>query len=70
MIPAKDYIASLFIDNTYHFVCDCLIPIDVIGTVRDFEIHNTEIVLLVSRNTDSKIIHIGLNTPSLKIEVI
>lgn len=66
MIPVKQYIAEQFINNTYQFTCDCLIPLDVIGTVKDYNISNNEIVLVVSVN--NKIIHIGLNTPSLYIE--
>lgn len=68
MIPIKQYIAQQFIKNTYHFTCDCLIPLDVIGTVKDYSISNNEIVLIVSVN--NKIIHIGLNTPSLYIEQV
>lgn len=68
MIPIKQYIAEQFIKNTYHFTCDCLIPLDVIGTVKDYNISNNEIVLIVSVN--NKIIHIGLNTPSLYIEQV
>lgn len=68
MIPIKQYIAEQFIKNTYHFTCDCLIPLDVIGTVKDYNINNNEIILIVSVN--NKIIHIGLNTPSLYIEQV
>lgn len=68
MIPIKQYIAKKFIGNTYHFKCDCIMPIDVIGTVVDYEISNHEIILSVC--TSSKIIHIGLNTSSLTIEEV
>jgi hypothetical protein len=66
MTPIKQYIANMFIGKTFHFKCDCVIPIDVIGTVCDTTITQYEIVLLV--NTNKKIIKIGLNTPSLTIE--
>lgn len=66
MTPIKQYIANMFIGKTFHFKCDCVIPIDVIGTVCDTTITQYEIVLLV--NTNNKIIKIGLNTPSLIIE--
>lgn len=66
MIPAKDYIAKLFINKTIHVKCDCLLPIDVTGIVVDYEIMGNEIVLCLSSN--GKIIRIGLNTPSLQIE--
>lgn len=68
MTPIKQYIANMFIGKTFHFKCDCLIPIDIIGTVCDTNITKYEIVLLV--NSNNKIIHIGLNTPSLTIEAV
>ena len=68
MIPIKKYIAEQFINKTYHFKCDCLIPLDIIGLVKDYNISNSEIILLVSVN--NKVIHIGLNTPSLHIEEV
>lgn len=68
MTPIKTYIAQLFLNNKYRFKCDCLIPIDVVGVVKDFEISHSEIILYVL--VDSKIIHIGLNSPSLHIEMV
>lgn len=66
MITIKEYIAKQFIGNTYRFKCDCLIPFDIIGNIKDYEIKGNEIILLVESN--SKIMHIGINTPSLYIE--
>ena len=68
MTPIKNYIADIFIGKTFHFVCDCIIPIDIIGTVKEYSISNNEIILLV--DTNKRILHIGLNTPSLVIEEI
>lgn len=68
MTPVKQYIAEFFIDKTFHFKCDCLVPIDIVGHVKDYNINNNEIILFVSVN--NKIIQIGLNTPSLHIEEI
>lgn len=68
MIPIKEFIAKQFINNRYHFTCDCLIPFDLIGTVKDYQISGNEIILLVEVN--GKIIHIGLNTSALNIEAI
>lgn len=68
MIPIKDFIAKQFINNKYRFKCDCLIPFDLIGIVKDYQISGNEIVLLVEVN--GKIIHIGLNTSALNIEAI
>ena len=66
MQPIKDYIGKLFLNKTIHVKCDCLLPIDVTGIVVDYEIMGNEIVLCISKN--GKIIKIGLNTPSVKIE--
>lgn len=68
MIPIKNYIASQFLNNTYHFKCDCIMPIDIVGVVTDYEIVGHEIILIVSSN--EKLIHIGLNTSSLLIKEI
>ena len=43
MINIKEYIAKQFIHSIYHFKCDCIIPLDVIGIVKDYEILNNEI---------------------------
>ena len=66
MTPIKNYIAEQFINNRYHFKCDCIIPLDITGIVTGYEIIGNEIVLLV--DTNNKIIHIGLNTSSLQIK--
>lgn len=68
MTPIKNFIAELFLNKTYHFKCDCLIPFDLIGIVKDYQIVGHEIVLLVSVN--NKIVHIGLNTSALQIEAV
>ena len=68
MKPIKNYIAEQFLNNTYHFICDCIVPLDVIGTVKDYEITGNEIVLIVS--VSNRIFHIGLNTSSLQIEAL
>ena len=66
MISIKQYIANMFVGKSFHFKCDCLMPIDVTGNVVDTDISRSEIVLIV--NVNNKLIHIGLNTPSLMIE--
>jgi hypothetical protein len=68
MTPIKNYIGDQFLNKTYHFVCDCIIPLDVIGVVKDYEIIGHEIVLTVL--TNEKLIHIGLNTSSLQIKAL
>lgn len=64
----RDYIGQQFVHKNFHFVCDCLVPLDVTGMVQDYEIIGGEILLLVEVN--QKIIKIGLNHPTLKIEEI
>lgn len=66
--PIKKYIGEQFVGKSYHFKCDCIVPLDLTGTVVDYEISNNEIILLVQHN--SKIIHVGLNAPSLLIEEV
>ena len=68
MKPIKNHIAEQFLNNKYHFTCDCIVPLDVIGTVKDYEIVGNEIILIVF--TNDKLIHIGLNTTSLQIEAL
>ena len=70
MTPIKNYIANWFLNRKFRFTCDCLIAIDVTGTVREYEIKGAEIILLIAREKDGRIVHIGLNTPSLQIEEI
>lgn len=65
MILIKQYIGEQFKNNTYHFKCDCLVQLDFIGRVLDYEIQD-EIVLLIESN--NKIIRLGLNHPSLMVE--
>lgn len=66
MITIKEYIAKQLIGHTYRFKCDCVVPLDIIGVVKDYEISGNEIILIVESN--SRLLHIGINTPSLYIE--
>ena len=66
MIAVKEYIAKQFLNDTYHFKCDCILPFDVVGVVKDYEFAGNEIVLIVQ--TSSRLMHIGLNTNGLMIE--
>ena len=63
--PLKKYLAKLLIGKTFRFTCDCLIPIDVVGVVKDFEISNNEIIFIVDVN--GKYIKIGENHPNMTI---
>lgn len=69
MKPIKNYIGEQFLDKKFHFKCDCIIPIDVIATVSDYDISGNEVILTII-NDDNKIIHIGLNATSLQIEEV
>lgn len=62
----KEYIARHLIGQRLHFTCDCLMHIDVVGTVVDFEIKNNEIVFMV--DVSGKIIKIGENHPNMYIK--
>lgn len=68
MTPIKDHIAKQFVGKSFHFKCECIFPIDITGTVKDYEISGNEIILLVDHN--GKIIHIGLNTTSLQVQEV
>ena len=65
MIEIKKYIAEQFKGNAYHFKCDCILSLDVKGTVVDYELGD-EIILIVS--VDNKLLKIGVNHPNLKIK--
>lgn len=66
MIEIKKYIAEQFKGNTYHFKCDCVLALDLKGTVVDYELSGEEIILIVS--VDHKILKVGINHPNLKIK--
>ena len=66
MVPVYEYIGQQFVGHTYHFKCDCLLSLDVIGEVVDWSVINNELLLHVQ--VDKKIAKIGLNHPNLTIE--
>lgn len=68
MDPIKKYMAAQFIGKRLHFKCECLIPIDSVGIIKDFEISNNEIIFIV--DVSGKLIKIGENHPNLKAEEI
>ena len=61
----KEYIAKTLIGKTFRFKCDCLIKMDIIGKVVDYEIVNNEILFII--NSSNKIIKLGENHPNLEI---
>lgn len=66
LINFKQYIAKQLIGKRLHFKCDCLIPLDHMGVISDYEIINNEIVFIVVIN--GKPIKIGENHPNLMVE--
>jgi len=66
--PIKDYLAKSMLGKRFHFHCECIIPLNLDGTVCDYNIEGNEIVFSV--DTGSKIILIGENHPNLKISRI
>lgn len=68
MNPIKNYMAKQFIGKKLHFVCDCLMPINIVGSIKEFEINNNEIIFIV--DVGGKLIKIGENHPNLRVEEI
>lgn len=62
----KKYIAHEFVGKKLHFKCDCLLKLNHIGVIVDFEMVANEIVFIV--DVDGKIIRIGENHPNLYVE--
>ena len=63
MILFKKYLAEKIVGKKIHFVCDCLMDIDVTGTVVDYEVVSNEIIFSIDVN--GKIIKLGENHPNL-----
>ena len=62
----NSYIAKSLIGKRLHFKCDCLLGLDHIGVIKDFEMISNEIVFIV--DVDGRIVHIGENHPNLYVE--
>lgn len=68
MIEFKKYIADQLIGQTLRFKCDCIFPLDKVGTIRDWEIISNEIIFSV--DVGGKIIKLGENHPNLIVESV
>ena len=68
MILYKDYIKSQLLNKRVRFVSDCIVKIDVTGTVIGVDHSGSELIFLV--NTGERIVKIGENTSKLKIEFV
>jgi hypothetical protein len=66
MILFKTYIAQQLIGKKLQFKCDCIIPMDVVGIIKNFEISKNEIIFIV--DVDGKLIKIGENHPNLYVK--
>ena len=64
----KDLLAEQLLYKRVHCKCDCIIPLDFFGYIKDYEINNNEIVYLIDNK--GKIIRIGENHPNLYIEIV
>lgn len=65
MMNFKQHIAKQMVGQVLRFKCTCVLPFDIIGTIRGFEIINNEIIFDVE--TNNKIIKIGENHPNLEV---
>lgn len=69
MIKYKKYVGDALLNRKVRLACDCIIGLDVIGTVVNYEIVGSEIVYLLATD-DGKLIRVGENTPDLRISVM
>lgn len=69
MISFKRYIGLSLIGHKLRFKCDCLMPFDTVGTIRDIEVSGQELIFKVEVE-GGKIIDISENHPKLKVEPV
>lgn len=69
MIKYKQYVGDALLNRKVHLACDCIIGLDVVGTVVNYEVVGSEIVYMLATD-DGKLIRVGENTPDLRIEVL
>jgi hypothetical protein len=62
----KDFIKQQFIGKTVRFTSNCIVKLDVKGTVVDTEHVGSEIIYIV--DVGGKLVKIGENTSKLCIE--
>jgi hypothetical protein len=68
MVNYKQWIANQLRGKKVRFKCDCLVQMDITGTVVDADASKSEIVYTIS--TDGRFVKIGENTPKLQIEIL
>lgn len=64
----KQHIAKQFIGKRLKFKCDCIFPINHVGTIVDYELIKNEIIFMV--DIDGKIVRLGENHPNLYVELV
>lgn len=64
----KDFIKKQFIGRTVRFTSDCIVRLDITGTVVDTEHSGSEIIYIV--DVGGRLMKIGENTSKLCIEFI
>lgn len=64
----KDYIIKQFKGRKVRFLSDCIVRLDIIGTVVDVENNGSEIIYIV--DSGDKLLKIGENTPKLMIDFV
>lgn len=64
----KDYIRSQFLGKKVRFTSDCIVKMDVTGTVVGVDHSGSELIYLV--NTGTRIVKIGENTSKLTVEFL
>lgn len=67
MTPIKTYIADTLVGKRLHFKCDCLLNIDVFGTVKGWSLYQGEIIWDICTD-NGRIIKIGENHPNMFID--
>lgn len=60
--------ANQLLYKQVHFKCDCVVPMDFIGYVREYELYNNEFIFFVEYN--GKVIKIGSNHPNMQVEIL
>ena len=64
----KDYIKSQFMNKKVRFTSDCIVKLDITGTVVGVDHVGSELMFLI--NTGSRIVKIGENTSKLTVEFL
>ena len=68
MVKYKEWIADQLRGKKVRFKCDCLVQMDITGTVVEADTSKNEIVYTV--NAGGRFVKIGENTPKLQIEIL